>query len=131
MKGKVLMCLMFTGYVVRELWTLVHNDPLVSPFPFSEQQIYFKSYLYIGSVYCMWCITTYILYAMSTEFKTFWHWVFIIQVLEFAEFFLNYNEAWSTYRDVNINVTNFRYIALFLIIIYEFIRYGRNDYTTS
>lgn len=116
--SKFLICLMFSTYLIRELWTRFEPE-LIRPFPFSSVELNRQTYIWMGSVYAIQVLLCYIFQSMADGNKLFWHVVFLLAFAEFIEYFLIYNEHWFKVWSVNVNITNLRYVILFPIVIKE------------
>lgn len=111
---RILMCVVFGAFFLRELWTLFPDRQDLRPFPFSEQEINLRTYIWMLSGYFIQIVLAYALFAYSDHAKLFFNAMFILAVLETLEFCLNYNEYWIKIAGIGLNVTMVRYPVLFI-----------------
>lgn len=72
--------------------------------------------------YLMPCLIAWVLMQYcSPQAYIFFHAFFILAVLEFVEYLLNYNQYWFTIRGVGINITMIRYVILSVILLIKFV----------
>lgn len=122
----VLMLLVFAAYLIRELWTLLpFSEEMLHPFLFSNQAVSLQSYLWIAGTYSFQMAIFYCLQSFSRTI--FFQIAFWLTVLEFVEYFINYNEPWFHFAGINFNITNFRYFVLFILIIQNFLTYRKHE----
>lgn len=121
--------IVFLGYVAREAWTVLPErmNVTVKPFLLSEQEIQFPTYIWAGTIYLFFMMFSFVAFQLSTKLKLFFETVFIIQSLEFVEYFLNYNEHWGYWHVagilIPINITMLRFPALLIVVVITFIKW--------
>lgn len=121
--GRVLMLLIFSTFLLRELWTLFpKSDALIKPFLFSEQQIGYQTYVWMMCGYAIQIIIYWALIQIVTD-KThiFFNVVFALAVLEIFEFIFNYNQYWFNISGIGVNITTLRYVILSSIILFKIV----------
>jgi hypothetical protein len=130
MRGLVLMALMVTAYVVRELWVLAREKrEIIYPFPYAQSQhIAEQTFWFMYGGYAFMALIGFILWWGMRSQKVFWFCVFGLQFAELIEYRLNYNYPWGVadfgaFR-VNLNITNLRYLVLGFAAAYEIIKYS-------
>lgn len=111
---------LFAAYIMRELWTLLpDSNRMIRPFLFSKTEISIGFYIFIACQYILFAIFTYLLTRYSGHW--FFHIAFAIQILELAEYFAIYNEAWFKIHirkwAINVNITSIRFIVFAMAII--------------
>lgn len=122
MNERYLICFIVAAFVIRELWTIRDWQPgLISPFPFSNQEISRASYIWIACVNIFLLLIFFVLQQYSDKAHLFFTLLFWLQVAEFIEYFLNYNEPWVKFNNIPINVTTFRYLVLLISGLYTMI----------
>lgn len=72
--------------------------------------------------YVIPCVFGYVLFEYSSHrAQLFFDAFFILALLEFVEYLLNYNQYWFTIKGFGVNVTNIRYVVLSSILLYKFV----------
>lgn len=121
MKPSVIITILFLAYITRELFTLLRlPDRVIHPFPLDrEEEITISVYIWIACQYLLFAIFAFLLSRISGHWL--FHVVFILQVLELAEYFLTYNKALFTVpifgHAVNGNVTHLRFLVLAICLV--------------
>lgn len=120
---RILMILIFASFFLRELWTLFpENNNLIKPFPFSQQEIVFRTYIWMMCGYVMPCLFGFVLSEYSSpKAQLFFDAFFVLAILEFVEYLLNYNQYWFKIQGIGVNITNIRYVILSGIILFKLI----------
>src|SRR5689334_2223958 len=114
-----LMIIIFAGFLLKEAWTLNDWQPgYIYPFPFSDQKIKRPTYFWMACCDIAAVGVAFVMWKYSKYASLFFKWVMWIQVMEIVEFMLNYNEPWMKIGVVPINVTIFRFFALFFVGLY-------------
>ena len=97
-----LIWLILSTLIIRYLWTLhpdnyIYEDPNLIPvykmFPFSDQKISWPSYLYFPCLNIVQLIYIRVWMKVFDRYRNIFHVWFVIQAMQFGEYFLNYNEA--------------------------------------
>ena len=113
------------AFVLREAWRfLPDSEELIRPFPFSNQEIYPQTYVWIGFIYVMFLIFARVLFLYANRAKEFMNAVFVIQACELAEYFANYNQPWGTLIGLNVNLTTIRFPFLLYYSIRTFSKWN-------
>lgn len=113
--------LVFLANCVVLLWTVLPDQGLIKPFPLSGQEIYFQTYIWIATIYANFLILTLVIHRYADKAREFFNAVFILQALQFIEYFINYNEAWTHIHDIPVNIGTLRFPILFFYAIRTFI----------
>lgn len=122
MNEKYLVGLIVAAFVVKEIWTIRDWQPgTISPFLFSDQEISRASFIWIASVNVFLILIFFVLQEYSDNAKLFFTLLFWVQVAEFIEYFLNYNQPWFKFNSIPVNVTTLRYVVLLISGIYTVI----------
>jgi hypothetical protein len=115
--------IVFLASSVLLLWTVLPEGGLIKPFPLSEQEIHFQTYIWIATVYAAFLMMTWVMYRLSDKAKDFFNAVFILQALQFVEFFLNYNETWVKIGWYPVTIATLRFPLLFFFAVRTFIKW--------
>lgn len=115
MSERYLIGIVAAAFLVREVWTLIEwQQGIFYPFPFSDQGISRASYVWIACTNIFLMCLLFALSAYSNKAHTFFVVLFWVQVAEFAEYFLNYNEPWFKLNQIPVNVTTLRYVIMLI-----------------
>lgn len=130
MDRRVLIVLVFLTYLIHEAWTLLpYGGELLTPFPFSAQQITFQSYIFGACNYAIWLILMIVIYQLFVGYEDVMKWFVIFQVIEFFEYFLTYNEPVFRIENpiipVGINITTIKIVAMFFLVLRKIWNPGR------
>lgn len=96
-----LIWLILSTLIIRYLWTLhpdnyIYEDPNLIPeyklFPFSDQKISWPSYLYFACINAVQLIYIMVWMNVFSRYKNIFHVWFVIQAIQFGEYFLTYSE---------------------------------------
>lgn len=119
--GRLLMLLIFSTFLLRELWTLSQkSDEFITPFPFSNQPIKYQTYVWMMCGYGVQMILYFVFMQMSgRRTHLFFSVLFILATIETFEFILNYNEYWFKISGIGVNITTIRYVILSSIILFK------------
>lgn len=112
----------FLAFTVVLLWTVLPDQGLVKPFPLSDMEIHFQTYIWIATIYCAFLILTWVT-CRSSDSRThdFFNVVFLFQALQFVEYFINYNETWTHVFGLPITIATLRFPVLFYFAVRTFI----------
>lgn len=124
-KEKLTVLLVFLAGTVLLLWTILPDQGLIKPFPLSEQEIYFRTYIWIATVYLAFMIFISAMWTLSDKAKDFFQVSFIFQACEFVEYFCNYNGTWFNIGFYPITVATIRFPVLFIFAVITFARWNK------
>lgn len=126
MSNRLIVVLIFTAIFLKELFFILPKKQWITPFPFyPEMEITKQSYFYMACSYAGMMIIAFI---FSKKLGSFWivgHAWFILQAVEFADFFFTYNTHWFSVFGIGIGITLLKFCILFLIITYKLIKQWR------
>jgi hypothetical protein len=105
--------LVFLAASVILLHTALPDRGLIAPFPFSEQEIYFRTYVWIAAMYFALFLLTMGMFTLSNQAREFFRAATILQACQFIEYFVNYNETWFEVNGIPITVATLRFPILF------------------
>lgn len=127
-----IVVLVFLANSVVLLWTVLPDQGLIKPFPLSDQEIYFQTYIWIATIYMAFLILTWVMFQLSDKLRQFFNVVFILQALQFVEYFCNYNQTWfhitlydSAYTTLSIpvNIAMIRFPILLFFAVKTFVQW--------
>jgi hypothetical protein len=110
------------AFLLRDAWTLLPDKfEMVTPFKFSKQEISKAAWLHYAWFYFIPMALLWLHHYHPNHWV--WHTVFILMVVELAEYFLCYNEPMGQLQiwriKINANVTNLRYVTLAICLLIE------------
>lgn len=120
---RISVVLVFLAYVVLLLWTVLPDRGMIRPFPLSEQEIQSQTYVWIATIYAAFLILSWVMYRFSDKSREFFNAVFILQALQFVEYFLNYNQTWIEVYGMPMTIATLRFPLLFFFAVRIFIRW--------
>lgn len=103
------------------LWTVLPNRGTIYPFLLSDQAISSQTYVWIATIYAAFLMFTWVIFRLSTQAKEFFNAAFIVQVCQFVEYFVNYNETWFEIFSFPVTVATLRFPILFYYAIRTFL----------
>jgi hypothetical protein len=130
-----LLVLVFMTYLIHDAWTLLSDNSMLAPFPFSDQEITRTSYWFAACGYLIWVILFYVIYELFTGYRDVMKWFLAFQILEFFEYFLTYNEPLVflpnpinpvanlfsrepvTLEAIGINITSIKIVTMFFVVL--------------
>jgi hypothetical protein len=120
-----LLVALITTYLIHELWTLFpEGTELISPFPFSDQQVTRQYFVFGASEYIIWVVWASVVHILFVEARDVTRWFVIFQSLEVVEYFLTYNEPLYFMpvpgEDIGINITNIKIVTMFVLVVNKF-----------
>lgn len=115
--------LVFLAMSVVLLWTALPDQGLIQPFPLSSQQIYFQTYIWIGTIYVSFLILAWVMYRQADESKSFFNAVFICQACQFIEYWINYNDPWGHIGIIPVHMATIRLPILFVCAVITFMKW--------
>lgn len=119
MNERLIVVLIFTAIFLKELFFLLPENVFIRPFPLHNIEITLQSYLYFACSYAGMLIVAYIFSRTLTRFRGVAETWFILQGIEFADYFLTYNTPWCYFGQLPIGITLVKFIVLFSLIIYK------------
>lgn len=123
-RGNVLIVM--GAYCVLFLWTVLPDRGIIHPFPLNpEQAINSQTYIWVATIYAAFLMFTWVVYRLTkdSQARAFFDAVFIIQALQFGEYFLNYNATWAEIYGLPVTIATLRFPVLFCFVVYTFIKW--------
>lgn len=123
------MC-MFSTLFINELWTLTpFSYTTYQLFPFVDTAITKRAYYALACHYAVMVVILMVLYYKFDKLRVVFGVWFILNALEFIEYFLTYNKAVFFVHigshEVGINMTNIKYLVLSFLTIFKIITWSR------
>lgn len=116
--------LVFLANSVVLLWTVLPFSGEIQPYPLSEQIIDARSYIWIGTIYAAFLILTWAMFrASDSRTHDFFHAAFILQALQFVEYWINYNETWTKILGYPVTIATLRFPLLFFFAVRTFFKW--------
>lgn len=123
-RDKILVLCMVSTLFVNELWTLEpYSTTTYQMFPYAETWISKRAYYALACHYAVMVIILMVLYTKFETYRVLFGVWFILNALEFVEYFLTYNKAlyYLHYKQhqVGVNMTNIKYVVLIILTGFE------------
>lgn len=110
----------FSSLGVRELWTLFpYSETRHSFFPFYHIEMTLQTYLYFPCQYIANMMLWYCLGELAIQWgRLFFGTLFVLQSVEFVDYFFTYNTAWFQIGGHDFGITYFRMFVMGMVTLY-------------
>lgn len=126
MKQKDAIVLIFAALITRELWIFTRftafEGTVLTPYPFSDVQITFDTYLYFACFYISMLMFAWAFVILMPEQWLILESWFAIQIAELIDYFLTYNSPWLHIGSLGVSITLVKFVVLASLIIYSWMR---------